>query len=227
MVVSSSESFLAEMQFLVWRDAQMAAITRQLQREFPELLGRLEQLIADTDMWQILRSSAGFKANVSGLIDSWQQEQLVRAMSRAEGALENAIALAPMVRRSSADTWGGASDVVAEVAKGGILAASLASVPAVISFATVSGGGLLGFFAATTLLWPVLIVGLAGVAGAALLGVRTVDGLAKLRTRAAENLAKEAARTIFGIGQKPGATSILSNIQAAVLQAGINRLKAL
>lgn len=69
VVVSSSESFLAEMQFLVWRDAQMAAITRQLQREFPELLGRLEQLIADTDMWQILRSSAGFKANVSGLID--------------------------------------------------------------------------------------------------------------------------------------------------------------
>lgn len=205
----------------------MAAITRQLQQEFPELLGRLQRLIADADMRQILKLSAGFKASVSAVIDSWRQEQLVQAMSRAEGTLENAIALAPLVRRSAADAWDEASGFVAKVVKGGIVAASLASIPASFSFATATtvSGGILGFFAVTTtiLSWPVLIAGLAGVGVAALLGVRTVD----LRTRVAANLAKDAARMTFGIGQKPGATCILSDIQAAVLQAGINRLKAL
>lgn len=223
----NSESFSAEMQFLVWREEQMAAITRQLQQEFPDLVGRLRELIFDTDTKKILMLSAGFKSSVSALIESWKQEQLVRAMSRAEGALEKAIALVSVPRCRSDGAWTETSDLLANVVKGGVVAASLASVPVLLSFATVSGGGVLGLFTVTTLFWPALIAGIAGLAVAALFGVRAVDGLAKLRTRVAANTTEDAARVTFGIGQKRGAPCILSDIQAAVLQAGLNRLKAL
>lgn len=223
----NSQTLAAELDFLAWRDAQMAAVTDQLETALPALLDDLSAETQQAGKLAMLRAGLTSRATAEKRIADWGDEQMRLALLRADGALAGVMAAHaselsdnPVLRKQ-------AGDLLTSMAGVGLIAGSLAAVPAIIAAATVTTGGVFGLFGASAISLPILAVGAAGVGVASLTGATMFEGTFKhARNALHSRLSREMERQVLGIGAASDARSLLSDIQAAVLTAGQTRIGA-
>lgn len=215
----------AQLEFLAWRDAQLAAISLQLEEAFPALIDDLSEQVELASMVNLMRSTVALKSSTAKIIQRWSARQLEIASRRAEAALEDTLEQLPGGLNLDSDIWEQVNKALSALAGVGMIAVSVAAIPTVISFATVSTSVLV-FWTTATISWPLFAVGAAALGTAALVGsqsLKTAENRA--RKKLCNRVHKEAGRQVFGIGEKPKAQSILNDIQAAVTKAGQNRIE--
>lgn len=221
----SSLAIAAQLEFLAWRDTQLAAISFQLEDAFPALLESLTEQAEDASIVNLVRSTIPLKSLSEATIQRWSSDQLAIAVTRAEAELDQAFLQLPGSINLDSDIWEQVNKALPAIAGVGLIGASLAAIPTVISFATVSTS-VLAFWGTSAISWPLFAIGAAGIGLATLTGSQSLKyAKAKARESLCRRLHREAGRQVFGIGEKPGARCVLSDIQAAIVQAGRNRIQ--
>lgn len=219
------QAIAAQLEFLAWRDAQLAAISLRLEEAFPALLDDLSAQVERASIVDLMRSTLSLKSSTEAIIQRWGTEQLNAAISLAEAELEDALLQLPGGMNLDSDIWEQGSKALPAIAGVGLIAASVAAIPTVISFATVSTS-FLAFWGTATISWPLLALGAAGIGIATLAGSQSLKSAeARARRKLCNRVHKEAGRQVFGIGGKLGARCMLSDIQATVVKAGQNRIQ--
>lgn len=219
------QAIAAQLEFLAWRDAQLAAISLRLEEAFPALLDDLSAQVERASIVDLMRSTLSLKSSTEAIIQRWGAEQLNAASSLAEAELEDALLQLPGGMNLDSDIWEQGSKALPAIAGVGLIAASIAAIPTVISFATVSTS-FLAFWGTATISWPLLALGTAGIGIAALAGSQSLKSAeARARRKLCNRVHKEAGRQVFGIGGKLGARCMLSDIQATVVKAGQNHIQ--
>ncbi len=215
----------AQLEFLAWRDAQLAAISSQLEEALPALLDELAEQVESASIVNLVRSTIALKSSAEAIIQRWGADQLVKALGRAEADLDQTLLQLPGKVNLDNDVWEQVTKALPAIAGVGLIGASLAAIPTVISFATVSTS-VLAFWGTAAISWPLFALGAAGIGVATLTGSQSLKfAKDKARQKLCLRLHREAGRQVFGIGEKPGARCMLSDIQAAIVQAGRNRIQ--
>lgn len=219
------QAIAAQLEFLAWRDAQLAAISSQLEEALPALLDELAEQVESASLVNLVRSTIALKSSAETIIQRWGADQLVKALGRAEDDLDQTLLQLPGKVNLDSDVWEQVTKALPAIAGVGLIGASLAAIPTVISFATVSTS-VLAFWGTSAISWPLFALGAAGIGVATLTGSQSLKfAKDKARQKLCLRLHREAGRQVFGIGEKPGARCMLSDIQAAIVQAGRNRIQ--
>lgn len=219
------QAIAAQLEFLAWRDAQLAAISSQLEVALPALLDELAEQVESASIVNLVRSTIALKSSAEAIIQRWGADQLVKALGRAEADLDQTLLQLPGKVNLDNDVWEQVTKALPAIAGVGLIGASLAAIPTVISFATVSTS-VLAFWGTSAISWPLFALGAAGIGVATLTGSQSLKfAKDKARQKLCLRLHREAGRQVFGIGEKPGARCMLSDIQAAIVQAGRNRIQ--
>lgn len=219
------QAIAAQLEFLAWRDTQLVAISSQLEEALPALLDDLAEQVESASVVNLVRSTIALKSSAEAIIQRWGADQLVKALGRAEADLDQTLLQLPGKVNLDNDVWEQVTKALPAIAGVGLIGASLAAIPTVISFATVSTS-VLAFWGTSAISWPLFALGAAGIGVAALTGSQSLKfAKDKARQKLCLRLHREAGRQVFGIGEKPGARCMLSDIQAAIVQAGRNRIQ--
>lgn len=219
------QAIAAQLEFLAWRDAQLAAISLQLEEALPVLIDELTDQVERTNIVNLVRTTIALKSSAETIIQRWGADQLVKALGRAEAELDQTLLQLPGKVNLDSDVWEQVTKALPAIAGVGLIGASLAAIPTVISFATVSTS-VLAFWGTSAISWPLFALGAAGIGVATLTGSQSLKfAKDKARRKLCLRLHREAGRQVFGIGEKPGARCMLSDIQAAIVQAGWNRIQ--
>lgn len=214
----------AQLEFLAWRDAQLSTIFEQLEAAYPDLLSALAARVYEGGRLNLIRSTFALRAAAEDTLRDWAGEQLLQASNRAEAELDQTLLELPGGLDLESDVREQLIKAAPALAGVGLIVGSLAAIPTVISFATVSTS-VLAFWSTTTVSWPLFALGAAGIGIAALTGSQSLKFAEdKARARLLDRLQRESARQVFGIGARLGSRCILNDIQAAVVQAGRNRI---
>ena len=170
---TTTQSVFATLDVLAWRDEQMAAISAQLEDAFPGLRASLDRLVDEGSLLSVAAATPRLSPGAGSIIRAWSEEQGRIAVARAAAELENLLSSRPPDLDAGSVGWGAVAatadvfrslghDVAATalpaVAGVGLLAASLAAIPTVASFATVTTSTF-AFFATSTVSWPLVAVG--------------------------------------------------------------------
>lgn len=215
----------AQLEFLAWRDEQLVAISSQLEQNFPNLVDELKDEVDQSSTWELARATFDLSSNAEELITRWAADQLSEALKRAETELEQTILQLPDRLSIDGGTWDHVTNALPAFAGVGLIAASVAAIPTVISFATV-GTGFFAIWSTAAISWPLFALGAAVVGVASYSGSETLKyAYDSARDRLCDRVSKEAERQVFGLGQSPGSRCILNDIQAAVIQAGQHRIE--
>lgn len=213
---------IVPMAVLDWRDSQMEAISEQLEDAIPDLLARLDAWVDEASRWSLALAEIGPNADQRAIVDSWSAEQTRQAVRRAEEAMTDALRALPP------DLTGGAPELATllpAMAGVGLIAASVAALPTIISFATVTTSSL-AFFSVTTVSWPLMVAGIAVAATAAAAGsTLLIRAEGDWRRRVKTRLRAWAYAQMLGLGAPRGARSFLSDLQAAIIRAGNTRME--
>lgn len=221
----------AQLEFLAWRDTQLAEISLQLENSFPSLLDDLTSQVERAGRFNLIRSSVSLKSSTEAAIQLWAANELNVALSRAEAELDQVILQLPSRVNLDTDVWVQLTNALPALAGVGLIGASVAAIPAVISFATIVTPAtsfliFWGAAATSTISWPLFALGAAGIGVATIAGSQSLEAAEnRARRKLCSRIHKEASRQVFGIGEEPGARCILSDIQAAVVKAGQNRIQ--
>ena len=219
------QAIAAQLEFLAWRDTQLVAISSQLEEALPALLDDLAEQVVSASVVNLVRSTIALKSSAEAIIQRWGADQLVKALGRAEADLDQTLLQLPGKVNLDNDVWEQVTKALPAIAGVGLIGASLAAIPTVISFATVSTS-VLAFWGTSAISWPLFALGAAGIGVATLTGSQSLKfAKDKARQKLCLRLHREAGRQVFGIGEKPGARCMLSDIQAAIVQAGRNRIQ--
>ena len=219
------QAIAAQLEFLAWRDTQLVAISSQLEEALPALLDDLAEQVESASVVNLIRSTIALKSSAEAIIQRWGADQLVKALGRAEADLDQTLLQLPGKVNLDNDVWEQVTKALPAIAGVGLIGASLAAIPTVISFATVSTS-VLAFWGTSAISWPLFALGAAGIGVATLTGSQSLKfAKDKARQKLCLRLHREAGRQVFGIGEKPGARCMLSDIQAAIVQAGRNRIQ--
>lgn len=219
------QAIAAQLEFLAWRDTQLVAISSQLEEALPALLDDLAEQVESASVVNLVRSTIALKSSAEAIIQRWGADQLVKALGRAEADLDQTLLQLPGKVNLDNDVWEQVTKALPAIAGVGLIGASLAAIPTVISFTTVSTS-VLAFWGTSAISWPLFALGAAGIGVATLTGSQSLKfAKDKARQKLCLRLHREAGRQVFGIGEKPGARCMLSDIQAAIVQAGRNRIQ--
>lgn len=215
----------ARLEFMTWRDEQLEAISIQLENDFPNLQHQIDTKIDEASTFDLAWSEVQLGTEIAQLCSEWAREHTIKALERTEAAL--AEFKARLEPEFSLDPGLGERlfSVAPALASAGLAAASIAAVPTVISFATVSTSAL-AIFGVSYVSWPLFTVGAVALGTAALASRSLFDWAIKnwrdkLRIRAH----KRAEEVVFGIGVPAGQRTILNDIQALAVQAAANSMR--
>lgn len=222
---SSTLAIHTSLEVLIWRDEQMAAISEQLEDAFPALLAELDHLADEGSLMSVAIATVGVYTAAGAAIKAWSEEQSRIAVARAETELEHTLTSLSADFAAGSSAWDSAATAIPAVAGVGILAGSLAAIPTVISFATITTSSF-AFFATSTVSWPLFAVGAAALAIASYTGSSALSHAAsQARASFKRRLHDAAARAVFGTGLALDARCLHNDLQALVVTAGRNRLQ--
>ena len=219
-----SQNLFAKLDFLAWRDAQMLVISTQLEDALPDLIAQLSKQVDTADILTLFKTAAPFKNKISGQLRDWKAAQAHIALARAETALDTTLAAMSDEIGVTSDVWETLAKAAPAAAGVGLIAASMAAIPTVASFATITTSTF-AIFSTATISWPLFAVGTLIIGSTAALGsTALVKAQDKARARLKSQITSRTEREVLGVGLKPGARCLLNDIQAAVLLAGQNRI---
>lgn len=218
------QALAAQLDFLAWRDAQLLAISEQVEEAYPDLLAALTARVNEAGRLNLIRSTFALRVAAEETIKGWSREQLEKACGRAEAELDRTLLELPGGLNIESDVREQVLKAAPAIAGVGLIVGSVAAIPTVISFATVSTS-VLAIWSTAAISWPLFALGAAGIGLAAFTGSKSLQvAEKKARERLQKRMHREAARQVFGIGAKTGDRCVLNDIQAVVVQAGQNRI---
>lgn len=215
----------AHLEFMSWRDAQLADISNQLEAEFPNLLRKIDQKIDEAGTLDLARSEVQLRTGINQVVSEWAEDQTLMAMTRTKAALsdfqyrlETEMSLDPGLQRRLVA-------MAPALASAGLAAASIAAVPTVLSFATVSTS-VLAVFGVSYISWPLFSIGAVALGVTALASRSLFDrAVQNWRNSLRERARQKAQETIFGLGLDGSKRTVLDDIQALVIQTAAQNLE--
>lgn len=214
---------ISELEMIRWKQARFEEITLVVEDALPELMANIEKTV--TSMSTISASKA--QAFPDGLWKKLFEPWAKQTASLVEAQMEKEIG--ELVAASSENgTLAEALRVARPVLAGaGLLAASLAAIPTIASFATISTTSLF-FFTTTTVSWPVIAAGGAGLAVTTFAGGSGIKWLAnKNRSHLVTRLQRRAVTAALGYGLALSERSLVADLQAATLRSLEAKLETL
>jgi hypothetical protein len=191
-----------KMQVLAWRDEHEVKVLNHLKKATPEFKDRLLTLIQSIpNKAFFLRQKKSLEETIQPAIENWIQEQSVELLTQASGEVLNIVDTVGGVNSSDHSlNTDGVSRQLGDLATAlGPLAAGIMSVPATVMASVVSAGGIAGFFGATVIAWPAVIVGTAVIGTMALLGGYRMAGIrTRANKRVHNKLSESIDRMVFG-----------------------------
>ena len=211
-----------ELELIQWRQARFERITECVEDALPSLVAKIESTVAS------MSSIAVGKAQISSdglwrmLFEPWARE----VASQIEAEMEEEIGALAASLSEKATNRGAMLAALPALARVGVLAASLAAIPSVISIATVTTTSFF-FFTTPAISWPILALGGAGLAVASFTGNRVVDRLnTRNRAHLVVRLVRRARITALGYGLVSGERCLVTDLQAATLRRLEAKLEA-
>ncbi|MEX5565133.1 hypothetical protein SM764_17065 [Pseudophaeobacter sp. 1A16562] len=204
----------AELEMIRWKQARFEEITQVVENALPELMADIEETVISMSTLTASKAQVFPDGPWKDLFEPWAKKtaRLVEAQMEKEiGELA--------ASSSEKGTLGEALRVARPALAGaGVLAASLAAIPSVVSLATITTTS---FFvlSTTTISWPIIAVGGAGLAVTSFAGSKGVKWLEdKNRVRLVNRLQGRALTATLGHGLAPGERSLVTDLQAATLR---------
>lgn len=217
--IASVENRLA---LLEWRDAQLEAISSQLEAAFPKLTTTINTHIAEMTSFQVGKAHVNPRTLAETLITPWAEEQSHIAILRAETSLSNLVSSLDL----DSGTRGHLDVALPALAGVGMLAASVLGLPAIVTYATVTTTSFL-VVSTSSISLPLLLAGGTVLAGLSFAGVKTFDRAKdKLRANLADRVHGVILAAVFGYGLAPDARCLVNDLQAAALKAAEAELKS-
>lgn len=214
----------ARIEFLNWKDAQLETIFTQIETAYPNLLLRIDAIIETAHPVRLLATLGTLEKAIDKTTRDWADEQARLALAHTEGALADLKAqLTPDVALDP-DLLARLAAALPAIAGAGLATASVAAIPTITSFATITTSTF-AIFAISTVSWPLFAVGAVGVVATAYVG-RSLIGrsIASWRRSLRDRAHSLTAIKVFGLGAKPGQTSILEVIQGFAIKTAANNL---
>ncbi len=203
-----------ELEMIRWKQARFEEITQVVEEALPELMTDIEETVASMSTYTASKSQVFPDGLWKNLFEPWAK----RTASLVEARMEKEIGELT-ASFSEKGTLGEALRVARPaIAGAGVLAASLAAIPSVVSLGTITTTS---FFvlSTTTISWPIIAVGGAGLAVTSFAGSKGVKWLAdKNRVRLVNRLQGRALTATLGHGLTPGDRSFVTDLQAATLR---------
>ncbi|MEM6898761.1 MAG: hypothetical protein AAF583_03175 [Pseudomonadota bacterium] len=211
---------------LKWRDEQEARIESVLRSNVPALKEEARRAIEAIPSWRFFFVERRGAARVVGpIVSDWAAVQTVDILQVASGHGVEVLQQCGGVQTSELSL---ASDKklnqVTDLVKGvGPTAAGFLAIPATMSASAVSAGGILGFFGATTVLWPVAVLGaLFSVVMLVTGGFNSYRLRAKANKRAYRNACRRIDEVILEGSE--GQPSLKENLQQIIWETAREQL---
>ena len=211
-----------EIELIRWRQARFERITEYVEDALPDLMAEIQNTVAS------MSSFAASKAQISPdtlwkkIFGPWAQQVASRVEADMDREID-ALAASLSENRNSQDALRIALPALAGVS---VLAVSLAAIPSVISMATVTTTSFF-FITSTTLSWPILAVGGAGIAVATLTGSQVVGRLSnKNRTYLTARLQGRARTAALGYGLASDERCLVTDLQAFTVRSIVTKMEA-
>lgn len=205
---------ISELKMIRWKQARFEEITIVIEDALPELMANIEATVASMPTIRASKAQVFSDGLWKELFEPWAKQ----TASLVEAQMEEEIGEL-VTSTSEKGSLGEALRVARPALAGaGVLAASLAAIPAVISLATVSTTSFLVFTTAS-ISWPIVAVGGAGLAVATFTGGSGVKWLVnKNRSHLVNRLQGRALTAALGYGLASGKRSLVADLQAATLR---------
>lgn len=219
----STHDPVSELKMIRWKQARFEEITLVVEDALPELLKNIEKTVASMTTIRASKAQVFPDGLWKELFEPWALQTASLVEAQMEEEIQELVA--------SASERGNLEQAL-RVARPGlagarVLAASLAAIPTVISFATVSTTS---FFVFTTssISWPIIAVGGVGLAVTTFAGGSGVKWLGdKNRLHLVKRLQQRALTAALGYGSSLGERSLVTDLQAATLRSLDANLEAL
>lgn len=206
----------AEFALVDWRNRELEAVTAQITAALPALMALIESHVAQMGTFAVGRAHLYPKSLTEELLAPWIAQQSAIAASRAKEGLAELTESLP----TGWEIGGHLQSALPAAAGAGLLAASVIGLPTVVSYATITTTSLF-FFTTSSLSLPVLLAGGTVLAGLSFAGVRTMDhAMDKTRRHLVQRVQAAALAAVTGYGLPPDARTLITDLQAAALDAG-------
>lgn len=204
----------SELKMIRWKQARFEEVTIVVEDALSELMMSIEKTVASMSTIGASKAQVFSDALWSELFEPWALQTASLVEAHMEKEIEELVA-----SKYEEGTLGQALRAVQPALAGaGVLAASLAAIPAVISLATVSTTSLL-VFTTSSISWPIIALGGAGLAMTTIAGGRGVKWLGdKNRSHLVDRLQQRALIAALGYGRAPGERSLVTDLQASTLR---------
>lgn len=219
----STHDPVSELKMIRWKQARFEEITLVVEDALPELLKNIEKTVASMTTIRASKAQVFPDGLWKELFEPWALQTASLVEAQMEEEIQELVA--------SASERGNLEQALRVARPGlagaGVLAASLAAIPTVISFATVSTTS---FFVFTTssISWPIIAVGGVGLAVTTFAGGSGVKWLGdKNRLHLVKRLQQRALTAALGYGSSLGERSLVTDLQAATLRSLDANLEAL
>lgn len=211
----STHDPVSELKMIRWKQARFEEITSVVEDALPELLTNIEKTVASMTSIRASKAQLFSDGLWKELFEPWALQTASLVEAQMEEQIQELVASA-----SEKGTLGQALRVARPgLAGAGVLAASLAAIPAVISLATVSTTTFL-VFTTTSISWPILAVGGGGLAVTAVAGGSGVKWLGdKNRLHLVKRLQQRALTAALGYGLSLSERSLVTDLQVATLRS--------
>lgn len=223
--ILNETDIFARLEFMTWRDEQLEAISQQIENNFPNLIGRIDEQIDNASTLDLAWSQVQLGRKISELCADWSKEQAEQAVEKTESALaelwsklEPEFSIDPGLK----DRFFSAAPALASV---GLAATSIFAVPSVVTYATISTV-ILGFsFGQPQISLPLFAIGATALGITAFVSRSLYDRAIKSWRAALRRRAhKRAEEAVFGLGVPSSQRTILDDIQALAIQATANSM---
>lgn len=220
----SDTDLFAQLEFMNWRDAQLEAITSQIENDFPMLLEQIDAKIDSAGALDLAWSEIKIGKEIVELCRDWAKAQSEEALERTEASLvefQEKLAVEFSLDPGMSERLVAMVPALASV---GLAAASIAAVPTVVSFATVSTS-ILAVFGVPYISWPLFTVGAVALGVSAYASRSLYDWAIDSWRESMRNRAhRRAEEAVFGLGAPASQRTILDDIQALAIQAAANSM---
>ncbi|WP_428927500.1 hypothetical protein [Marinibacterium sp. SX1] len=212
---SSTLDPIVELEVIRWKQARFERVTEYVEDALPDLMADIENAITSMSSFAASKAQISPESLWKELFGPWAQKVAHRVEADLEGEID-ALAASLSEKGTSQAALRAALPALARVS---VLGASLAAIPSVISFATVTTTSFF-LLSSPTLSLPLFAVGGAGLAVATLTGSKVVDRLSN-RNRAylTTRLQSRARTAALGYGLASGARCLVTDLQAFTLRS--------
>lgn len=197
MITKDIDRLKMRRDILDWRDKYLVLVESHFEKHLSGLLKKVDmeiERLANRGLTLRIFEKRVW-SNTDRLFTSWGNAQVEAILAQAQSDLSTRMTVHQKLSHNEQylgvhPSYDDSNDTVLSVAS---ISAGAVAIPAVASMSTVSAGGIAGFFGATVIAWPVVLVG-----GAIALGLMRF-GAMKQRNQVKVGAAAEAFKTRYRV----------------------------